>query len=268
MQTIFDKEDAARMAKMLLVLVAIVSLYFAAKLVNEVRAYGTIGNALATPSTIDVNGSGDAVAVPNIATESFTAQDKEPTVAAAQDVVNKKIAAALAYLKSAGIADVDVKTTDYGAYPEYSYPCTGVVACPPSTMNQQPTITGYTVSQSVSVKIRDTSKVGAIVAGLGQAGVTGLSGPQYEVDDPSAVQDQARAKAIQDAQEKAEVLAKQLGVHIVRIARYSESTGGGAVTPMYATKDSMGASAGVQSAQLPAGENKYTSNVSVTYEIR
>ncbi len=267
MQTFFEKEDASRMAKLLIVLVAIVTLYFAAKLVNEVRAYGSIGVAPASPSTIDVNGQGEAVAIPNIATESFTVQDKEATVAAAQDVVNKKVAAALAYLKSAGIADADVKTTDYGAYPEYSYPCSGSVRCPEG-VSTQPTITGYTVSQSVSVKVRDTSKVGAIVAGLGQAGVTGLNGPQYEVDDPSAVQDQARAKAIKDAEEKAQVLAKQLGVHIVRISRYSESTGGGAVSPMYAAKDSLGAGSASSAAQLPAGENKYTSQVSVTYEIR
>lgn len=266
MEKFFTKEDMQKMGKMLFVLVGVVALYFGVKFINEVKAFGAIGVAPSAVNTIDVTGEGEAVAVPNVATETFTATEKAATVAAAQDGVNKKIAAALAFLKQSGIEEKDIKTTDYSAYPEYTYPCTGGTPCPANSTGQ-PKLMGYTVSQTVAVKIRDTSAVGKIIDGLGAAGVTGLSGPNYTVDEPQVVKDDAREKAIADAKEKAEVLAKQLGVRLVRIAHYTENSGGGMYPQAYMAKDMAvgGASTG---AQIPAGENKYTSNVTITYEIR
>ena len=266
MNRFFNEEDSIRMGRALFVLAVVVALCFAMQFVNEVKAYGYVGIAPSTVNTISVTGDGNAVAVPNIATESFSAQDTAPTVAAAQAVVNKTVAAALSFLKTSGVADKDISTTDYSASPNYIYPCLGGGACP-ADAPKTPQIQGYTVSQSVTVKIRDTSAVGKIVNGLGAAGVTGLTGPTYTVDDPSAVQDDARSQAIDDAKAKAATLAQELGIRLGRIASYSENTGGDTPTPQYATTD-MVAAAAPAAAQVPAGENKYTSTVTITYEIR
>ncbi len=269
MHQYFTQEEGKRMARIVFVLVAIVALYFGMKFINEVKTYGTIGIAPSDVNTIDVTGEGTAYAVPNVATESFTVQDQEATVALAQSSVNTKVAAALAFLKKQGVADADVTTTGYSAYPDYSSPCQGT-ACPiaPAAVGttSNPQVVGYTVSQSVSVKIRNVANAGAIVTGLGTAGATGLDGPTYTVDDPTAIEDQARTKAIDAAEAKAQTLAKELGVRIVRITHYSESTNGNpSPSPMmYAA-----ASGAVSSeAQLPSGQNEYTSDVTVTYEIR
>lgn len=266
MEKFFTKEDMQKIGKMLFVLVGIVAIYFGIKSINEIKTFGSIGLAPSTVHTIDVTGEGEAVAVPNIATETFTVTEKAKTVAEAQDSVNKKIAASLSFLKQAGVEEKDIKTTDYTAYPEYSYPCTGTAPCSERSM-KQPELIGYTVSQTIAVKIRDTSAVGKIIDGLGASGATGLSGPNYTVDNPQAVKDDAREKAIVDAKEKAEVLAKQLGVRLVRIAHYSENAGGGAYPTTYMAKD-MGVGGASTEAQVPMGENKYTSNVTITYEIR
>ena len=268
MDKFFNQEETQRMGKFLLVLVAVVALYFAMKFVNEVKAFNTIGMAPSAVNTIDVTGEGIAYAVPNVATETFTIQDQEATVAAAQNTVNTKVAAALSFLKGAGIADKDITTTDYAAYPQYSDPCAGLKLCPTNIQAEGQVISGYTVSQSVSVKIRDTTQTGKIVDGLGAAGATGLNGPTYTVDDPTAVQDQARTKAISDAETKAKALASELGVRLVRIAHYSESTSGDGSTPSPMYAKAADAMAPTTQAQLPGGENKYTSDVTVTYEIR
>ena len=265
MHQFFNDEDRQHMGKIFLVLGVVLALYFGMKLINQVKTYGTIGIAPGQVNTIDVTGTGNAYAVPNVATESFTVEDQETTVAAAQDVVNKKVAAALSFLKTSGIADKDVTTTGYSAYPDYTAPCSGTVACPVIDPSKSQQVSGYTVSQSVSVKIRDTSTTGKIIDGLGAAGATGLNGPAYTIDDPDAVQEEARSKAITDAETKAQTLASQLGVHLVRITSFNESTGGngGAVPMMYAAA---GATSSTE-AQLPSGQNEYTSNVTITYQI-
>jgi uncharacterized protein YggE len=96
-----------------------------------------------------------------------------------------------------------------------------------------------------------------------------VSGLTFTIDDEDKLNADARDKAIADAREKAEVLADQLGVSLVRIVGFSENDGG--YTPMYMKREValMSAdAAGGAAPELPMGENKIISRVSVTYEIR
>ncbi len=266
MNNFFDQKNAARMGKILSLLGLFVALYAGMKFINEVKKFGSTDSDPSKVSTIDVSGQGEAFAIPDTATESFTVEQKASTVHEAQATVTKKVNDVIAFLKSSGIAEKDIKTTNYSAYPEQSspVPCYSQV-CPMS--QRMPTIIGYDVSQTITLKIRDTSAVGKIIDGLGSRGVTGLSGPDFSVADPDSVQAEARKKAIDDAETKAKVLAKDLGVDLVRIVRFSENNGGGYPMPMFAKAD-MGMASGAAAPQVPAGENKYSSNVTVTYEIR
>lgn len=246
------------------IFLSIVSLYFVAKLINEIKAGEYIG-AQGEANTIQVAGEGYVFAVPDIAMISFTAHGEGSDIKTAQtkeaDLVNK----AIAYAKSAGIAEKDIKTTSYYSAPQYdsvppcyTYPCT----------NKNPKIIGYSVDQTVEVKVRITDKAGDILAGLGNVGITNISGPNFSIDDENALQEEARTKAITDAREKAERLAKELGVHIVRITGFQESNN----SPIYYAKDAMLSSAAggtpPPSPETPKGENKISANVTITYEIR
>ena len=266
---IFTPHNALRMGKVLLVLGIVAILFVGMLFVNETKKFAAPGD-LANAATINVTGTGTAFAIPDVATETYTVEQKAATVTAAQATVTATANAALAFLKSSGIADKDIQTTDYSANPEYSYPtpCVPGRAC--TDVSSSPTITGYDVSETVTVKIRDTSKVGAIVDGLGAKGVTGLSGPNFMVDDPDTVNASARASAIADAEQNAEVLAKQLGVTLVRITSFSDNSGGGTVYPMaYAAKGmAMDSAAAAPTPDISAGQNKYVSNVTLTYEIQ
>lgn len=225
----------------------------------------------AQQNIISVNGEGKVSATPNLAMISFTVSEDADTGAAAQDAAAKKTNAALAVLKNLKIADADIQTSSYNVYPDYpsNPPCVynqvnGIVMpCPIA----QPTIIGYTASQTVTVKLHDVNSVGDVVSALGTAGVSNLNGPDFSIENPDALQAEARADAIKDARSKADALAKDLGVHIVRVVNYSE---GGGAYPMYAKDMAMsaGGTAVPTVPQVPTGQNDITIDVSVTYEIR
>lgn len=265
MQNFFEKDDMTRMGKMLFAIATIAVLFLGMKFINEVKTFGSIGTAPTPANTIDVSGSGEAFAIPNVAVTTFSVEAKAATIAQAQATVNKNIGTALAFLKQSGIAEKDIQTANYNAYPEYSYPCDGRTVCPAGTANT-PKLVGYNVTQSITVKIRNTENVGTIIDGLGNSGVTSISGPEYSVDEPDVVQAEARKKAIESAEAKAKVLAHDLGVRVVRITHFTENSGG-YPSPMYA-KAEMSAVGGAMDAQLPAGQSKFSSNVTITYEIR
>jgi uncharacterized protein YggE len=194
------------------------------------------------------------------------------TAAGAQDAAAKKGNSALAALKQFNIADKDIQTSSYNVYPKYSYsqPCVYnnangyIPPCPPSEQK----IIGYTASQTVTLKIRDVNAVGKIVTALGGAEVSDLSGPNFTVENSDALQTEARKQAIDEAHAKAEELAKELGVRLVRVVNYSEG-GGGYPVPMMYKAEAAGSTADARTVPtVPTGENEITVDVSVTYEIR
>ena len=217
---------------------------------------------------ITVNGEGKVSAVPDLATISFTVSEDATTQSAAQDAMAKKVNAALDVLKKQGIADKDVQTSSYSVNPKYNYPepC-AADSVRPCIYNSNPTIIGYTASESVTVKVRKTDAVGTVVTALGGAGISNVYGPNFTIEDPNAIQDQARAKAIADARSKADELAKELGVRLVRVVNFTENGGGGYPMPYMAAGKSMSADAAPTVPQIPTGENEVTVDVSVTYEI-
>ncbi len=264
MNTFFEQRNALRMGKVLLVLAVFTMLFMAMRFINETNRVGAFEGDLSKMATIDVQGEGIAFAIPDIAAVSFTVQKKAATVHDAQEAVTAKTNAAVEFLKKSGVAEKDIQTTNYNAYPEYDY-CSGANC----TNRTEPKLLGYDVSQTISVKVRDTANVGKVIDGLGAIGVTGLSGPQFTVDNADAINAQARTKAIADAKQKAAVLSRQLGVNLVKIVRFSENGGGGYPVPMYASKDMAAGMGGAERATsaIPAGENKYVSNVVITYAI-
>ena len=273
----FDKHirEAHYIRPMIAVVCATLSLYLFMLAVNEYRSGQFIGSGVTATNTIVVSGTGDALAVPDIATFSVTIDEKDKDMTKARETSAKKSGAILSYLKEQGIADKDIQTTDYSFNPTYEWqqqtacPMNSYVPCPPSGKQ---VLTGYEVTETISVKVRDTSKAGDVLAGVNKLGADSVSGLSFVVDDDTVVQAQARDKAIADAKTKANILAQQLGVTIVRVVNFSDDGGNNPQPLMYATKvSSGGASDQTEVAPSPAiatGENKYTSNVSITYEIK
>lgn len=250
---------------------AILALFLFVQTASVAQNIGRPGNP--ATDTITVNGQGSASIAPDIASISFTVEHKETTVAAAQKKTTDQTNAAIAYLEKQNIDKKDVRTTSYNIYPEYSSETcvcpAGSYYCPPCRTNS--TITGYRVSQSIEVKVRDLDATGTIIGGLGEMGVQNLYGPNLTLDDPAAGYNAARADAIAKAKAQAHILADQLGVRLGRIVSFSESSGGyfyGKAYPAALEAYGRGGDASAPAPEIPTGENEYTAHVSITYEIR
>lgn len=243
---------------------AILALFLLAQTIITAENFGRPG--VPATDTITIQGDGQATLPPDVARVSFSVQNTAATVSDAQAATTKQANAAIDFVTEQGIAEKDVKTLSYNISPQYSYPnpCSPGMLCP--DYSRAPKITGYQVSQTMQVTMRDLSAVGILLGGLGKLEVQNVNGPDFALDDATAGYDAARADAINKAKAQAQLLAKQLGVKLGKIVNFSESSGGYAY-PMYGL--GMGGDLKVESApNIPTGENTYNASVSITYEIR
>jgi len=270
--TLFEGTTGERLRKVVFVAVGALALFLVIEVLSGLMGLRYIGTGVAATNTITVSGEGEVVAVPDIATFTFAVVSLKTTVADAQTDATAKANAAMAYLKDAGVDEKDIQTSDYSIVPQYDYQqgvCPaigapeGVSYCPPGRQ----VLRGYEVRQTTTVKVRDTAKAGELLAGVGSKGATEVSGLNFTFDNPTEVEQESRRKAIDDAKDKASVLAKQLGVSLVRVVSFSEN-GGGYPSPMYYGMGGAVAQDAKVAPEISVGQNKLTTVVSVTYEIR
>ncbi len=226
----------------------------------------------ATPS-ISVSGKGEVYAVPDVALVTFSIREEAKTSKEATDKLTTKEDAALAFLKSKGIEEKDIKTLWFNTYPKYEYTRSTSICtpewCPPSDGKQ--VVVGYEATENIQVKVRDVDTAGDIISGLTEVGINEVNGPEFSVDDPESLKEEARRLAIEDAKARAEILKKDLGVRIVRIISFSEggdypiyygAAMGGDMVRMDTKEES------APELNLSTGEQKITSNVTIVYEIK
>ncbi len=243
-------------------------------LVGQIKILGT--DKYEGYNSISVTGTGEIIAVPDVAKFSYTIESDKKTLPESQAEVTIKSKAVVDALMAAGISKDDIKTENYSSYPKYEYVQSEIRACdmngycPPSYGKQ--ILTGYTVSESVSVKVRDMAKVGDVAKILGDNKVMSLYGPNFEVDDIDKVRDEARAKAIDDARASAKNLARSLDVRLSKLVSYTDPED--SIYPMYEGDYSMKAGMGGDMAvsnpapSLQPGTSTVTVRVMLTYRVK
>ena len=230
-------------------------------------------NDSSAAGSITVSGTGEVFAAPDVANFSGTISVDAKTMSDAEKSAATQEQSVISKLSDAGISKDDIKTSSYNAYPKYENRpvATPAIACISGNCPSYPVtnsvIVGYTVSETLSIKVRDLDKAGDVAKLLTDANISSVDGPNFAIDNPEAVQNQARDKAIADAKEQAEILAKQLGVHLKQIVDFQVSNGG-AVAPMAYSMKADAAGASAPAPALPAGQTDVTSNVSITYTIK
>ncbi|MDO8601703.1 MAG: SIMPL domain-containing protein [bacterium] len=234
-----------------LVVVILTGLVLSATLVRQ-------SNAVTPSRTITVSAEGKASIAPDIATLVFSVVSQGATAEAVQKANTDKINLAIDYLKKQNVAAKDIQTSNYSLYPRYKY----------EEKTGESSIFGYELTQTVTVKVRDLEKAGAIVGGLAGAGVNQISSFSYSVEDPEAPRNDARAEAFSTAFQKAKTMADQVGVRIARVVTFSESTGGYPGPFYYDRAVMMESKGGGNAPSFEPGEEEIVVNVSVTYEIR
>jgi len=204
--------------------------------------------------SFSVSAEGDAVAVPDVARFTFTVITEGGTdIASLQEENSSKINSALEFVKASGVEDKDIKTSFYNVSPRYEYYKCEDGPCPP------PEIVGYTIRQSVSVKVRDFEKTGSLLTEVVDRGANSVSQLSFIVDDPTEVNNEARAEAISKAQEKAKSIAGAAGFKLGRLLSFQEG-----VQPYYPVYEK----AAVSAPAIEPGSQEVTVNVTLTYEIK
>lgn len=242
---------------------ALLILFLTTKTITEIISWSQ--DEVYPSKTITLSAQGEALAVADIASFSFTVSEEGATSGEAQKKATDKINKAVEYLKANQIDEKDIKTENYSIYPRYERvaPCYAF-DCPPAEQK----IVGYTVSQTVQIKIRNTEDPGKFLSELTKFGINNISGISFTIDDEDSLYDQARKDAIGKVEAKAETLAKDLGVKLGDIISfnedssnlYSDSYGMGGAEVMNLSKSA--------SPEIPRGENTYTRTVYITYELK
>ncbi len=218
-------------------------------------------------TAITVSGEGKTVAIPDVTAISFSVVTEGMDPAKIQAENAKKMNDAIEFVKSEGVDKRDIKTANYSLYPRYDY-VQALPAIYPYPPGRQ-VLSGYTVTQTVYVKVRDAEKVSPILAALPEKGINQIESVSFEVDDPEKYLNEAREEAFKKARAKADAMASQNGVKVRRVVTFSESTGGYPI-PYFRGLEAVGkgGDAGAVPPQIEPGSEEVTVQVSVTYEIR
>jgi uncharacterized protein YggE len=208
--------------------------------------------------SISVTGTGEAAARPDQATVNAGIQNVAATVVQASSDNQATVERIMDALVKQGIERKHIQTTNYSIWPEQRQDPRG---------NGDVTITGYHVSNVVNVTINNIEKVGEVLAAVTNAGANSIHGVNFGVKDTAALEQSARAAAMDDARDRAAALAKLAGVELGEVMTISMSSGGGHPMPMGGARyDMMAASAPAPG--ISEGQVSVSVQVYVTYAIR
>jgi len=168
---------------------------------------------------ISVTGEGTVEGAPNMALITLGVVSEARTAREALDANTQSMNRILNALKQSGIESRDLQTSGFGVYPIYSQPPAGHDSSQPF----RPEIVGYRVQNNVTLRIRDLTRVGALLDQVVTLGANSISGPTFTVENPTALQDQARSAAIADALRKGRLYAAAADVDLGPIFRIDEN---------------------------------------------
>ena len=174
---------------------------------------------------ITVTGEGIVAAVPDLAFVSLGVSQQAETAGAAMDAMGTAMTAVMARLAAAGIAPVDIQTGQLTLDPVYdnsSYDSSGAAK-----------ITGYNATTMLQVRVRDLAVVGTVLDAVVQDGANRLAGVTFDLADRAPAMDEARRRAVSDAQARADLFATASGVTLGALITLTEQSGYLNPAPMF-----------------------------------
>ncbi|WP_323748368.1 MULTISPECIES: SIMPL domain-containing protein [unclassified Phyllobacterium] len=210
---------------------------------------------------IVVTGEGQASVAPDTAIVSLVVMEEKPTAREALTANNEAMGKVLDGMKKAGIAERDLQTSGFNIEPRYVYPENKDKGQQP----EAPKIVGYAVSNSLTVRVRDLTKIGNILDQSVTLGVNQGGNLSFTNDKPEAILEEARKKAVANAIAKAKTLSAAAGVELGKVTEISEQSFQPRPMPMAQAK---AFSASADSVPVATGENSYNVTVNVTFELK
>jgi uncharacterized protein YggE len=200
---------------------------------------------------ITVIGEASIAATPDMATVSLGVTTEGATAAEAMAANSKALAAVIERLKSAGIAENDLQTSNLSLSPNWVGYDSG----------QTPTISNYMAMNMLNVRVRDLSALGGVLDASIADGANTLNGITFELAAPRPVQDEARKAAVADAAAKAALYAEAAGVKLGKVMSISEQQNYNGPVPVF--MDAKAASP----VPVATGQIAMQTSVTMTYEI-
>lgn len=210
-------------------------------------------------ATITVSGTGEAHATPDTAIVTLSVSKQETTARASLDANNKAMSGVLDALKADGIETRDLQTSGFSIQPVYTYPQTN------DGTSKPPELVGYQTVNSLTIRLRDIAKAGAIIDKSVTLGINQGGEIRFVNEDTKPLLKAARSEAVKDAMEKARDMTAAAGVGLGRIVDISESVSTPMPVPMMAMAKEADRAAPVP---MAPGENTYNVSVTVTFAIK
>lgn len=218
---------------------------------------GRYAASLPITRTISVSAEGKIIAASDVAKLSFAVVSEGKDPEAIQVDNARKMNAAIEFVKTQGIDAKDIKTSGYNLSPRYEY----------DEKKRTTFISGYTLTQTVTIQVRDFEKISPILGALPGIGINQIQGVNFEIDDPEKYLAMAREEAFTRAYAKAAAMAKQNGVRLGRVITFSEGLQG-PIYPRYFEAAALKADVGAPAPTIEPGSEEVRVNVTVTYELK
>ncbi len=212
------------------------------------------GTSEAALHTITVSGEGRVSLTPDMAGISIGVSTEDKEAAKAVKTNNAKTQEVIGQLKSSGIAEKDIRTTNFTVYPRQQF-----------DSSNKPSQTTYVVENTVYVKVSNLDKLGEILDTVVNAGANTISNIQFDTSDPTKGYDQALESAIQDAYGKAQTAAKAAGVKLGPVHTIQTSLSSSGPNPY--SRDMMAAVPAAAKVPISPGQLDVVVNVTIVYLI-
>ncbi|MEH6588065.1 MAG: SIMPL domain-containing protein [Halioglobus sp.] len=207
---------------------------------------------------IRVSGQAEVSIAPDMAVLQLTVMREADTARAALDANSKAMAEVIEAMREGDVAERDLQTSNFSIQPRYIYP---------KPRNEKPPeLVGYTVRNSLTVRVRDLDELGALLDKSVSLGVNEGGNVQFTNDDPSAALTQARSRAVKDAMARAQTMADAADVDLGDVMDISEQTHMPQPRP-YRAERAMAMSASADAVPVMAGENSYQVVVNMSFAI-
>ena len=177
---------------------------------------GMLSAQQAPEQGIIVSGQGSVASAPDMATITLGVTEEATTAKEAMDKVTEAVSAILAQLDAEGVAAKDRQTSRFYLRPVHDRR--------PMENGEPPRITGYEAGNSVTVKVRDLPRLGALMDAVINEGANDFNGIDFGLQDPKDAMAEARRAAVADATERARQLADAAGVELGELLRMTEDS--------------------------------------------
>lgn len=155
--------------------------------------------ALADGDTVAATGTGTVTMVPDMASFSVGITTQDALITTAQAANTAAMQSVIDALLGLGIIREDMQTDYYSVYPVYNYD------------TSTPAVTGYEVSNTVTVIVRDLDQLPSLLDAAVEAGANNVYNLSFQSSEQPAAYEQALKAAAQDALRKASLMAQAIG---------------------------------------------------------